>query len=189
MKLNSLIEFFKHVSLRETSHGVANAFRFKSILSSRKKGVLKPARYKDDLLESGDSSPPPVIRRRRRKPASVSANAPLLSPETVEEVTQPSATVTRTDPLPATPARDDHSSANFHNGLYTPEDTPPIAEENASPERRRGRTSRRLVPEDTPANPSSSQPRRSQRASGKGKPSTVANPMTKTKKDKKNLRG
>ena len=174
------------MSQRETSHGVPNAFRFKSILSSRKKGTLLPARYKDDAHESGeDNSPPPVIRRRRRKPASVAGNTPLLSPDSVE-IAESSATV------PATPARVEQisgPSASVHNGLYTPEDTP-IAQEMATPARKRGRKSRLLESRGTPANPSS-EPRRSQRASGKGKMSTVSNTKTKkkTKKNKTKLRG
>jgi len=169
------------VSQRETSHGVPNAFRFKSILSSRKKGTLLPASYKDDAHESGeDNSPPPVIRRRRRKPASVAGNTPLLSADSVE-IAESSAT------LPATPARvaeTPGSLANVPNGLYTPEDTPPIAQEMATPTRKRGRKSRLLEPKGTPATPSSSEPRRSKRASGKGKTSTVTNPKTKKKTKK-----
>ena len=52
MKLDYLIKFFKHVSKHEASHGIPNAFRFKAILSSHKKGSICPAHYKED----GDGS-------------------------------------------------------------------------------------------------------------------------------------
>ena len=45
MKQDHLIMFFRHVSDREQSHGIENAFRFKSVLSGRKKGSLLPAQY------------------------------------------------------------------------------------------------------------------------------------------------
>lgn len=52
MNRDALIKFFQHISSREASHGIENAFRFKSILSSRKKGVLRAARYKENDIES-----------------------------------------------------------------------------------------------------------------------------------------
>jgi hypothetical protein len=46
MKLNSMIKFFEHIATREQSYGVEDGFRFKAVLSSRKKGSIHPAKYK-----------------------------------------------------------------------------------------------------------------------------------------------
>jgi hypothetical protein len=65
MYRDSLIKFFQHISSREASHGIENAFRFKSIHSSRKKGVIRAARYKENNVES--DVPSVTVRRRNRK--------------------------------------------------------------------------------------------------------------------------
>jgi hypothetical protein len=71
MKLDSLTKFFEHISRREETNGISKAFRFKAVLSSRKKGSLRPARYADDVdVESGDADIVPPKRRKRRKPQS-----------------------------------------------------------------------------------------------------------------------
>jgi hypothetical protein len=44
MKRNDMI-FFEHIGARQTSHGIRDAFRFKGVLSSRKKGSLHEASY------------------------------------------------------------------------------------------------------------------------------------------------
>lgn len=46
MKQSQLIAFFRHVAAREATYGIQNAFRFKSVLSGRKKGALLPAQYR-----------------------------------------------------------------------------------------------------------------------------------------------
>jgi len=81
MRLDSLIQFFKHISQRETSHSIPNTFRFKAVPSSRKLGTLHPAKYRHN--GDGDTDPPPVCRKRR-KPASDSSNMAVLSPEISE---------------------------------------------------------------------------------------------------------
>jgi hypothetical protein len=48
MKREELIKLFEHIASREASHGPKKAFRFKAILSSRKKGELRNTRYFDD---------------------------------------------------------------------------------------------------------------------------------------------
>ena len=48
MKFEVIVKFFNHVAKHEeTSHGIAlaHAFRFKAVLSSRKKGSLHPSQY------------------------------------------------------------------------------------------------------------------------------------------------
>src|SRR5882762_7718500 len=56
MKIESLLSFFKHISQCEISHGIRHAFRFKNIMTSRKKGVLRPSHYIIDGDQSGDES-------------------------------------------------------------------------------------------------------------------------------------
>lgn len=75
MKLNCLIAFFKHISAREASHGLCDAFRFKAVLSSRKKGTICEARYKygkdgeisAEIEEQAAETLIPHIRPKRRK--------------------------------------------------------------------------------------------------------------------------
>ena len=49
MKFEVMVKFFNHVAKCETSHSIAHAFRFKAVLSSRKKGSLHLAWYIDDI--------------------------------------------------------------------------------------------------------------------------------------------
>lgn len=109
MKVESLVKFFKHVAEREDSHGISDSFKFKSVLSSRKKGTLLPARYKgdDDATISEDTSVPlPPRRRKRRQIRPALDNLPLLDNNTLPMIQTP-------DP-----------TAELVNGLYTPGDTP-----------------------------------------------------------------
>jgi hypothetical protein len=41
MKYDAIIKFFQRIASREASHGVQHAFRFKAILSRRRKGILR----------------------------------------------------------------------------------------------------------------------------------------------------
>jgi hypothetical protein len=112
MKVDTLVKFFKHVADREDSHGISDSFKFKSVLSSRKKGTLLPARYKDDddAASSEDTGVPPPPRRRKRRPIPPALdNLPLLINNT-------------DDTLPMIPSSD--ITAERFNGLYTPGDTP-----------------------------------------------------------------
>ena len=45
MKQHQLFTFFRHVSAHEQTHRIHNAFRFKCVLSGRKKGSLQPVQY------------------------------------------------------------------------------------------------------------------------------------------------
>ena len=45
MKQHQLFTFFRHVSACEQTHGIQNTFRFKSVLSGRKKASLLPVQY------------------------------------------------------------------------------------------------------------------------------------------------
>jgi hypothetical protein len=112
MKVDSLVKFFKHVADREDSHGISDSFKFKSVLSSRKKGTLLPARYKDDddAAIGEDTGVPPLPRRRKRRqiPPALD-NHSLLNNNTDD-----------TQPL----IQSSDITADQFNGLYTPGDTP-----------------------------------------------------------------
>ena len=47
MQHEDMINFFDHIGNQQTSHGIRDAFRFKAVLSSRKKGDLGGAKYRD----------------------------------------------------------------------------------------------------------------------------------------------
>jgi hypothetical protein len=64
MKLESIVKFFQHVAAREATHGIQQAFRFKAVLSSRKEGRLRDARYNDFGAELEAVLPPPQRKRR-----------------------------------------------------------------------------------------------------------------------------
>jgi len=56
MKLETLVAFFKHVAAREVSHGLEEAFRFGSVLSSRKNGSLQNAQYENTGIDAEDEA-------------------------------------------------------------------------------------------------------------------------------------
>lgn len=115
MKLESLINFFKHVSQRETSHGIPNAFKFKNVLSSCKNGVLQPARYR----EEGENNSAPVPRKRQKPAREVNLGTTVLYAQaetTISSVERRSASMS----VPS----DHHASANIEHGLNTPANTP-----------------------------------------------------------------
>jgi hypothetical protein len=188
MKVDSLVTFFKHVAERESSHGISHAFKFKSVLSSRKKGTLLPARYKDD--DNASISEPenvPVLSRRKKRNRNRAAQdiLPLLND-------------TPDDTLPLSPSSEtsrpvSETSRRPLTGLYTPGDTPAPDENNnnitipAVNERILQLRSRLpLTPDGTPAHsPSPSAPRRSQRNNNNSSP---LNPTTSKKKKQKKKR-
>ena len=70
MKLEAMIKFFHHIASRETLHGIPHAFRFKSVLSSRKKGCLRPAHYVSidgDADADEDAAPIPKVAKPKPK--------------------------------------------------------------------------------------------------------------------------
>jgi hypothetical protein len=62
MKQEALMKFFRYIASREVSHGIQDAFKFKAVLSSRKKGVLQKSMYND-----GDEELELTPARPRRK--------------------------------------------------------------------------------------------------------------------------
>jgi hypothetical protein len=45
MRREDMVKFFEHIGNRQSSHGIRDAFRFKAVLSSRKKGDLGGVKY------------------------------------------------------------------------------------------------------------------------------------------------
>ena len=71
-----------NVAEREAAHGIPNAFQFKAVLNSRKKGNLIPARYKDSCLitpEADDTEPQPSRRKRRKARKQIIQDSTLLN--------------------------------------------------------------------------------------------------------------
>ena len=85
MRLDSLIQFFKHVSQRETSHGIPNGFRFKAISSSRKKGSLLLANYKHDGNDMDQENTMENNRCNHRRHRKQGGNPTILSQDISEE--------------------------------------------------------------------------------------------------------
>jgi hypothetical protein len=81
MKLEAIIKFFDHIKNREDSHGIQYAFRFKAVLSSRKKGVLCKARYSTDEVETDDDDVGAEQRQRRNKRTTHINQSPASQPE------------------------------------------------------------------------------------------------------------
>jgi hypothetical protein len=50
MRQEDIIKLFEHAANRQASHGVKDAFRFKAVLSSRKKGNIDGAKYNDPAI-------------------------------------------------------------------------------------------------------------------------------------------
>jgi hypothetical protein len=162
IKLESMIKFFKHISDREASHGISNAFRFKTVTSTRKNGVLRPARYIVDVEDpdaAEDLPEEPVrVRRKRRKDQGEGRRDPTLFLDITADVvddtadnTTPSArhdvpTTRYTEPS----ARRQEPSANIHTGIFTPDETPARDISPSIPRRRQTRRPVILTPESTP---------------------------------------
>lgn len=207
MKLDALVKFFKHVSEREISHGVADAFRFKSVLHSRKKGEFRRARYKEDgdeLGEDNEDEVPQAPKRRKRRKAQPQENEDhhILNAQTEES----SARTLQSDSIPIqTPATSlrlsatsiessapscehNDTSATLHTGLYTPEKTPAPERRNSLSPATATRVPKNINvrrPELPPPaqGPSTTGPRRSQRhlAEPSGRAPSERNSKTRKK--------
>ena len=70
IKFEAIDRFFKHIAEREVSHGIENTFRFKNVLSSRRKGSLIPTQYKDlgTELDADNETFLPLAPTRQRRP-------------------------------------------------------------------------------------------------------------------------
>lgn len=137
MTLKRLIGFFQHIANREDSEGVTNAFRFKRILTSRKKGEFtatlyadNPSRSPDDrsgsLERSEERSEVPIVERSQRKRRQQRPRSPTWAED---------------DNVP-----DENNSQDEPDmGILTPENTPAPAINNESVQplgRRGGRRAR-----------------------------------------------
>lgn len=58
MRQEDILKFFKHIERRQSSHGIKDAFKFKAVLTSRKKGSLEEAVYKDVLIDEAPEPDP-----------------------------------------------------------------------------------------------------------------------------------
>jgi hypothetical protein len=94
MKREEIIKIFDHIEGRQASHGVKDAFRFKCILSSRKKGSLCVSKYLYDEQVPGDK------QAQAPEPALQSTPTTMERPDTSENPTPSPAR----DPHPAPPA-------------------------------------------------------------------------------------
>lgn len=191
MKHDALISFFQHVSNREDQHGIQNAFRFQNVMTGRKKGTLRPARYKVDGDEGSESTPAPAPRKRR-KAKKATPNTDILNAELAAEQDQTAGTSARADlQVPTAAHVNQIREANARaiqvtdvlgTGLRTPAETPG-PEDNASlSPAPRNHATRFLKPiPDAAEESSSSSPRRSPRQNNS---STSIN-QTSKKKGKK----
>jgi hypothetical protein len=85
MKREEMIKFFEHIGSRQASHGIKHAFRFKAILSSRKKGSLCKTRYFDDTDSGPAFAQEQEQARNQILPAGTASRpvprpAPILNP-------------------------------------------------------------------------------------------------------------
>ncbi|KAF8805301.1 hypothetical protein BYT27DRAFT_7258411 [Phlegmacium glaucopus] len=98
MKREAMIQFFQHVVARQESHGNQDAFRFKAILSSRKKGTLRDAKYFD--ADAGVNEPAPAPAPRRKKKAPKATHDTVIADLNCQEMAQDiQYSVTDNDPM------------------------------------------------------------------------------------------
>jgi hypothetical protein len=68
MRQEDMIKFFEHVANRQASHGVKDAFRFKAVLTTRKKGDLGSTKYKDQEIISGINTDDSTLPQTQYEP-------------------------------------------------------------------------------------------------------------------------
>ena len=103
MKFEVMVKFFNHAAKREASHSIAHAFRFKAVLSRRKKGSLRLARYIDDIAEPEEDDVDdsvPASRRRRKKQMMNTTQRSESIKYTVPNTTGPNTSQMVDDPRP-----------------------------------------------------------------------------------------
>lgn len=165
MKLDALIKFFQHITGRETSHGITDAFRFKAVLSTRKKGVLRKPRYN---ISDAESDPAPVVVRKKRPKKTKETTQTSQAGAEVQEVIPdqlpaPGPTVTPAPLIVPVGAKPSKRLPKKSAPAMTPAVTPapvlmPVAERQPSK-----RVSKRSAPAVTPVPAAMENPRRSSR--------------------------
>jgi hypothetical protein len=85
MKRDDMIKLFEHIGARQASHGVDDAFRFKKVLSSRKKGSLQEASYHDTNPGNPDPAPAPVPQRNIQATTNSGNSEPAPAPAPIQE--------------------------------------------------------------------------------------------------------
>ena len=76
MRQEDIVKFFKHISTRQISHGVRDAFRFKAVMTSRKGSNLDKTHYIDPLANPALLVMDPLDTEPN--PASPSGHVPAL---------------------------------------------------------------------------------------------------------------
>ena len=101
MKQETLMKFFHYIASREVSHGIHEAFKFKAVLSSRKKGVLQKSRYNDGDEEPESTLTRPCQKKRKEKEGhkkggeeiqTETRNSPARVPDRDRDISQSSPT-------------------------------------------------------------------------------------------------
>src|SRR5882762_6576858 len=156
MRQEDIIKFFEHAANRQASHGVKDTFRFKAVLSSRKKGDINGTKYND-----------PAINPEMNMDGPAAASEPEDSAAPV-----PASTFTfRVQTVPAPVAHTDHTPLD---------DSAPVP---PRPKKKRNQSRKGKAREDSgsqiaPARqaqesnshiPASDQPKKKRNQSGKGK--------------------
>jgi len=88
MKQHQLLTFFRHVSAREQTHGIHNAFQFKCVLSGRKKGSLQPVQYVAGASAGGTSMVATTQPETQRETVGGTSMVATTQPETQRETVE-----------------------------------------------------------------------------------------------------
>ena len=83
MKRDAMIKFFEHITLRQSTSTIKDAFRFKAVLSSRKKGSLRETKYPEPGSPGTAFRSAPALTREPvpvTVPDDVSAHTPIPTP-------------------------------------------------------------------------------------------------------------
>jgi hypothetical protein len=106
MRRDDMIKFFEHIGLQETTHGIKDAFRFKAVLSSRRKGNMEEVKYheiaKNTALNLTIANDPAHSDPANSGPALSAQALPLENDDTSVEVPAVPAwtSVFQVDPAP-----------------------------------------------------------------------------------------
>ena len=105
MKRGEIMAFFEHVVARQASHQVADAFRFKAVLSGRNNGTLQQTAYPNSTIWEPDSS--------------LASNTPM--PREIEPASEPNVTPALGSSMPhayqmATPVQTPVARTKIKNG-------------------------------------------------------------------------
>lgn len=163
MRQEDIVKFFKHISTRQISHGVRDAFRFKAVMTSRKGSKFDETQYVDPL-----ANPALLVIGTESTPASTSGPVPTM-PAVYSDL-NPAPTY---EPVPALPQEPSFFTSVFSIGdqsavggqSNSPEVTPntlPPANTRTIPKPRPTAKGRKKVPEHALDNAGDDNPERTQ---------------------------